>query len=71
MPLSTLLDEAGVEPATRWVIAEGADAAAMSRSIPIAKAMDDALVCLYQNGSECGPRTAIQCGCCCLALRAT
>jgi sulfane dehydrogenase subunit SoxC len=32
--LSTLLDEAGVDPAARWVIAEGADAAAMSRSIP-------------------------------------
>jgi len=31
--LSTLLDEAGVEPEARWVIAEGADAAAMSRSI--------------------------------------
>src|SRR4051812_48454542 len=47
--LSTLLDEAGVDPAARWVIAEGADAAAMSRSIPLTKAMDDALVCLYQN----------------------
>jgi sulfane dehydrogenase subunit SoxC len=55
VPLSTLLDEAGVEPATRWVIAEGADAAAMSRSIPIAKAMDDALVCLYQNGERVRP----------------
>ncbi|XSC43376.1 sulfite dehydrogenase [Bradyrhizobium sp. RDT10] len=55
VPLSTLLDEAGVEPAARWVIAEGADAAAMSRSIPIAKAMDDALVCLYQNGERVRP----------------
>jgi sulfane dehydrogenase subunit SoxC len=50
--LSTLLDEAGAEPSARWIIAEGADAAAMSRSIPLAKAMDDTLVCLYQNG-EC------------------
>ena len=33
--LSTLLDEAGVDPPARWVIAEGADAAGMSRSIPI------------------------------------
>src|SRR5262249_21839307 len=47
--LSTLLDEAGVEPSARWLIAEGADSAAMSRSIPLAKAMDDALVCIYQN----------------------
>ena len=38
--LSTLLDEAGIEPEARWVIAEGADAAAMSRSIPLTKAMD-------------------------------
>jgi sulfane dehydrogenase subunit SoxC len=53
--LSTLLDEAGVEPQARWLIAEGADAAAMSRSIPLAKAMDDALVCLYQNGERVRP----------------
>ena len=39
----------------RWVIAEGADAAAMSRSVPLAKAMDDALVCLYQNGERVRP----------------
>ena len=27
----------------------------MSRSIPLAKAMDDALVCLYQNGERVRP----------------
>ena len=48
--VSTLLDEAGVDPSAHWVIAEGADAAGMSRSIPLAKVMDDALLCLYQNG---------------------
>ena len=53
--LSALLDEAGIEPQARWVIAEGADAAAMSRSIPLAKAMDDALLCLYQNGERVRP----------------
>jgi sulfane dehydrogenase subunit SoxC len=53
--LSALLDEAGVEPAARWLIAEGADSAAMSRSIPLAKARDDALVCLYQNGERVRP----------------
>jgi sulfane dehydrogenase subunit SoxC len=53
--LSTLLDEAGVDPSARWVTAEGADAAGMSRSIPLAKAMDDALVCLYQNGEAVRP----------------
>jgi len=53
--LATLLDEAGVEPAAKWVVAEGADAAAMSRSVPLAKCMDDALVCLYQNGERVRP----------------
>jgi sulfane dehydrogenase subunit SoxC len=53
--LSTLLDEAGVDPAATWVIAEGADSSGMSRSFPIAKAMDDAMVCLYQNGERVRP----------------
>ncbi|WP_457798168.1 sulfite dehydrogenase [Methylocystis sp. S23] len=53
--LSTLLDEAGVDPQARWVLAEGADAASMSRSVPLAKAMDDALIALYQNGERIRP----------------
>src|ERR1051326_3651512 len=53
--LSTLLDEAGVAPAARWILAEGADAASMSRSVPLAKAMDDALIALYQNGERIRP----------------
>jgi sulfane dehydrogenase subunit SoxC len=53
--LSTLLDEAGVDPSARWIVAEGADSCAMSRSIPLGKAMDDTLVCLYQNGERIRP----------------
>jgi sulfane dehydrogenase subunit SoxC len=53
--LSTLLDEAGVDPSARWMIAEGADGAGMSRSVPLAKAMDDALICIYQNGEHVRP----------------
>jgi len=53
--LSTLLDEAGVDPKARWLLAEGADASGMSRSIPLAKAMDDALLALYQNGERIRP----------------
>jgi sulfane dehydrogenase subunit SoxC len=53
--LSTLLDEAGIELSARWVVVEGADSASMSRSVPLAKAMDDALVCLYQNGERVRP----------------
>ena len=55
VPLSLLLDEAGVDPKAQWLVAEGADAAAMTRSVPLAKAMDDALVCLYQNGERIRP----------------
>jgi sulfane dehydrogenase subunit SoxC len=53
--LSTLLADAGVTKEAKWVIAEGADAAAMSRSIPLEKCMDDAMVALYQNGEAIRP----------------
>ncbi|MEM7020265.1 MAG: molybdopterin-dependent oxidoreductase, partial [Pseudomonadota bacterium] len=38
-----------------WVVAEGADAAVMNRSIPMQKIMDDAIVALYQNGERLRP----------------
>jgi sulfane dehydrogenase subunit SoxC len=53
--LATLLEEAGVEPRAQWILAEGADAAGMSRSVPLAKATDDALLALYQNGEPVRP----------------
>jgi sulfane dehydrogenase subunit SoxC len=53
--LSTLLDEAGIDARAKWVLAEGADASGMSRSFPLAKALDDAMVCLYQNGERVRP----------------
>lgn len=53
--LSTLLAEAEVNKDAKWVIAEGADAAAMSRSIPLEKCMDDAMIALYQNGEAIRP----------------
>src|SRR5262245_65670056 len=53
--LSVLLQEAGVDRKARWILAEGADAAGMSRSVPLAKAMDDAMVALYQNGERVRP----------------
>jgi sulfane dehydrogenase subunit SoxC len=55
VPLAILLAEAGVDRGAQWLLAEGADAAAMSRSIPVAKAMDDALLALYQNGEHLRP----------------
>ena len=53
--LAVLLQEAGVDPKASWILAEGADAAGMSRSVPLAKAMDDALIALYQNGERMRP----------------
>jgi len=55
VPLRMLLEEAGADPAASWLLAEGADAAAMSRSVPMAKAMDDALIAVYQNGERLRP----------------
>ena len=55
VPLAVLLDEAGIEPDGRWLLAEGADAAAVSASIPVAKAFEDAIVALYQNGERVRP----------------
>ncbi|ATG35317.1 sulfite oxidase molybdopterin subunit [Phaeobacter piscinae] len=50
VPLRTLLEEAGVNPAGKWVYVEGADASSNGRSIPLEKAMDDVLVAFKANG---------------------
>ncbi len=53
--LSTLLAEAGVKPQGKWILAEGADGAAMARSIPMEKALNDTLVVYAQNGEALRP----------------
>src|ERR1700730_3990419 len=53
--LSALLEETGIDPNAKWFIAEGADAPHLSRSVPLKKALDDALVALYQNGERLMP----------------
>jgi sulfane dehydrogenase subunit SoxC len=55
VPLRALLEEAGVKPHAKWLLAEGADAAAMTRSIPLAKALDDCLVAYRMNGEMLRP----------------
>jgi sulfane dehydrogenase subunit SoxC len=55
IPLRALLEEAGLQPHAKWLLAEGADSAHMSRSIPLAKALDDAMLALYQNGERLRP----------------
>jgi sulfane dehydrogenase subunit SoxC len=53
--LSTLLKEAGVKPGASWVIAEGAEAAKHTRSVPLEKAMTDCIVAYGQNGEPVRP----------------
>jgi len=53
--LSLLLAEAGVQPRASWVIAEGADACRMMRSIPLAKALENSVLAYGQNGEAMRP----------------
>jgi sulfane dehydrogenase subunit SoxC len=55
VPLSLLLDEAGVRPEAAWAVAEGADAGALNVSLPLAKLREDCIVALYQNGERLRP----------------
>ncbi|WP_447974446.1 sulfite dehydrogenase [Nitrospira sp. Kam-Ns4a] len=55
VPLAVLLREVGVKPEATWMLAEGADAAAMTRSIPLAPILDEALLCYAQNGEALRP----------------
>jgi sulfane dehydrogenase subunit SoxC len=53
--LSLILEQAGLQKSGTWIVAEGADDYKHSKSIPIAKAMDDALVAYAQNGEPVRP----------------
>jgi sulfane dehydrogenase subunit SoxC len=54
--LSTLLDEAGGTVGQgRWLLAEGADAAAMDRSLPLERILERAMVVYAQNGERLRP----------------
>jgi sulfane dehydrogenase subunit SoxC len=55
VPLSTLLDEAGVDPRGKFILAEGADGASLTRTLPMAMALDDVLVVYGQNGEMLRP----------------
>ncbi|MDA8051770.1 MAG: sulfite dehydrogenase [Rhodospirillales bacterium] len=55
VPLAAVLDAVGVDPKAKWALAEGADAAAMARSIPVAKLWDDAILAFAQNGEMLRP----------------
>jgi sulfane dehydrogenase subunit SoxC len=53
--LATVLREVGVHASATWFLAEGSDAAKLSRSIPVDKAFDDALLVWAFNGEALRP----------------
>lgn len=55
VPLSWLLDEAGLLPEAKWLVAEGADGSGHLRSIPVEKMLDDALLVFASNGEKLRP----------------
>jgi len=55
VPFAVLAREVGIAPNAAWVLAEGADAAVMTRSIPMEKMMRDAILAYGQNGEAIRP----------------
>jgi sulfane dehydrogenase subunit SoxC len=55
VPLATLFREVGMRPQAKWFLAEGGDAAVLTRSIPVSKALDDAFIAYGQNGEAIRP----------------
>ena len=54
--LATLLEAAGLKPEGSWVLAEGSDAAGLTRSVPLtAEVLSEAIVCYGQNGEALRP----------------
>jgi sulfane dehydrogenase subunit SoxC len=54
--LSLLLKEAGVHSDASWIVAEGAEEVKGASSIPLAKAMEDCMVCYAMNGEPIRPQ---------------
>ncbi len=56
VPLATLLDLCGIDRTRgRYVLAEGGDGSSMTRTIPIDRALDDAIVAWGMNGEMLRP----------------
>lgn len=53
--LSTIFREVGIKPNATWFLAEGGDAAVMTRSIPVKKGLDDVVIAYAQNGEALRP----------------
>ncbi len=55
VPLSILFREVGVQSGAKWFLAESYDGAAMTRSIPVDKGWEDAMIAYGQNGEPIRP----------------
>lgn len=55
VPFATIAREVGLREGGTWVLAEGSDAAVMTRSIPLEKMLKDALLVYGQNGEAIRP----------------
>src|SRR4029078_6378183 len=53
--LKLLLEQAGLKHTAKWIMAEGGDAAAMKRSIPVSKALEDCMIAYRMNGEMLRP----------------
>ncbi|MCF6310666.1 MAG: sulfite dehydrogenase [Sulfurimonas sp.] len=53
--LSVILDDLGLKPTAKWMLAEGSDGSEMSRTIPVEKVLDDAMIVWAQNGEALRP----------------
>jgi len=53
--LATLFNEVGAASRATWFLAEGQDAAVMTRSIPLEPVMDEAMIAYAQNGEALRP----------------
>ena len=55
VPLRLIFRELGARPEATWFLAEAMDAAVMTRSVPMEKAWDDAILAYAQNGEPLRP----------------
>lgn len=55
VPLSVLLNDAGLQKEASWLVSDSADSSHWSYDLPLAKAMDDVLVAYGQNGEALRP----------------
>ena len=53
--LKLILEDLGLKKNAKWMLAEGSDNSEMARSIPIEKALDDAMIGWGQNGEPLRP----------------